>query len=403
MSPQEKTRYIIAGSLIDGSGLKLRRKSYLAVDGSDISAIGPVDDLNAGNGAEIVDLSHCTLLPALVDCSVSLVQSPSVDDRIRLSAEAAGHKEKEELLKKHLSYCDAYGVLGIAANDDISPFVQGYQKRDGGRHILDIRIPVKHGQGCLDDPASDGVNGDFLKIYSTSDIGIEEDSGRFSDGELSRMLKNRGGKKAVVVANGEQRVKEALEAGCDAIEQGYDMGLDNLRRMAEKNVLWIPGVLRAKNGIDGSSGGGDVCCRFSQRYVSPGKPVPGAEAFWKKMLAQQMTLLQEAKNVGVTVAIGTGAGSVGLLHGESMLEEMKLFMKAGYTLEETIRAGSENGARFFGMKGLGKLDVGRRATFLLTRGTVKQLPRKLSFLEGIYVDGFPSDTYRKNPEITVIG
>jgi adenine deaminase len=80
-----------------------------------------------------------------------------------------------------------------------------------------------------------------------------------------------------------------------------------------------------------------------------------------------------------------------------MVEEMKLFIKAGYSLEETIRCASENGARFFGMENLGALTVGRKATFLIARGMVKQLPRKLSYLEGIYVDGAPSITYHKNP------
>ncbi|MBU3936603.1 MAG: amidohydrolase, partial [Proteobacteria bacterium] len=58
---------------------------------------------------------------------------------------------------------------------------------------------------------------------------------------------------------------------------------------------------------------------------------------------------------------------------------------------------SENGAGFLGMEKLGTLTVGRRATFLISRGTVQQLPRKLSYLEGIYVDGAPSSTYSKNP------
>jgi hypothetical protein len=49
------------------------------------------------------------------------------------------------------------------------------------------------------------------------------------------------------------------------------------------------------------------------------------------------------------------------------------------------------------MKELGQLTVGRKATFLITRGTVQQLPRKLSYLEAIYVDGIPSIAYRKNP------
>ncbi len=176
---------------------------------------------------------------------------------------------------------------------------------------------------------------------------------------------------------------------------------DNLRKMAEKNVLWIPSVLRSKNALDSASTSGNVCCRFSLRYVAPGKPVPGAETFWKKMLAEQLTQLRFAKKIGVTTAVGTGAGSIGILHGESMVEEMKLFIKAGYSLEETIQCASENGSRFFGMENLGTLTVGRKATFLIARGTVKQLPRKLSYLEGIYVDGAPSITYHKNLVKTV--
>ena len=135
---------------------------------------------------------------------------------------------------------------------------------------------------------------------------------------LGRILQHRGDRKAVVVANGPQQVGEALAAGCDAIEQGYGMGEDNLRKMAEKDVLWIPSVLRAKNGLDGASSGGEVACRFSTRYVAPGKPVPGAEDFWRKMLAGQLGQLRLARKFGVKTAVGTGAGSVGILHGESM-------------------------------------------------------------------------------------
>ncbi|HFQ90146.1 MAG TPA: hypothetical protein ENK27_08705, partial [Desulfobulbus sp.] len=112
-------------------------------------------------------------------------------------------------------------------------------------------------------------------------------------------------------------------------------------------------------------------------------------------LAGQLAQLRLARKLGVRTAVGTGAGGVGILHGESMVEEMKLFLRAGYTLEETIRCASEHGARFFGMDGLGMLAPGRRATFLAVRGTVKQLPRKLSYLEDIYIDGRPSTAYRK--------
>jgi len=395
------TRFIVAGWFIDGSGADVRRNVFLAVQDGIITAIGSAADLPRNDRAAIDDFTHCTILPALVDCSVSLSRSPSVDSEVRLSAEKAGLAQKAAMLERHILDCHAHGVQGVADSDDMTGLVERYQEGMAQKSIIDIRTSGRLYRSRQDCAAGNPAGGDFLKIGYSGNIEDEEaPHPRLNHEDLCRLLQNRGGKKAVVVANGRQQVKEALEAGCDAIEQGYLMGEDNLRKMAKKNVLWIPSVLRAKNALDGAGTGGDVCCRFSLRYTAPGKPIPGAEAFWKKRLAEQLTQLRFARKLGVTTAVGTGAGSVGILHGESMVEEMKLLIKAGYSLEETIRCASENGAGFFGMEKLGTLTVGRQATFLIARGTVQQLPRKLSYLEGIYVNGAPSTTYHKNPVMT---
>jgi len=393
------TQYILAGGLIDGSGAGVLRDVFMAVQDSIITAIGPATDQPRPKQAEFVDLSHCVILPPLVDCSVSLMHSPSVDWQVRLAAEHADPMARAAMLERHLSYCHVYGVLGVVANDDLDDLLAKERMAGAPGSVIDLRFAgplCRTRQDCVAGPL---LGRDFLKIDYTGNIEDQEPPNlRFNLKDLGRMLRNQGGKMAVVVvANGQQQVAEALAAGCDAIEQGYGMGEANLRMMAAKKVLWIPSVLRAKNGLDGVSSGGEVCCRFSQRYVAPGKPNPGAEAYWKKTLAEQLSQLRLARKLGVTTAVGTGAGSVGILHGESMAEEMKLFMKAGYSLAETIRCASENGARFFGMKKLGILAAGRPATFLITRGSLQQLPRKLSYLEGIYIDGAPSSTYHKNP------
>lgn len=392
------TRCIVAGSLIDGSGGEVRRDVFLQITDTVITAIGSAADLPRHTGEASDDFSHCIIVPPLVDCSVSLSRSPSVDQGVRVAAEEAGLTEKTAMLERHIRYCHAYGVLGVADSDDPTGLVAQYRERMAQESGIAIRCSGPLCRSSRDCAADNPPGGDFLKIGYSPDIGGEEDpSPRLSPEELGSLLQRRGGRKAVVVANGPQQVAEALAAGCDAIEQGYGMGEDNLRKMAEQGVLWIPSVVRAKNGLDSASSGGEVACRFSTRYVAPGKPVPGAEAFWRKMLAEQLAQLRLAGRLGVKTAVGTGAGSVGILHGESMAEEMKLFLKGGYSLEETIRCATENGAEFFGMENLGRLAVGRKATFLIVRGTVQQLARKLSYLEGIYVDGAPSIAYRKNP------
>lgn len=365
-------RFIKAGSLIDGNGGPVQRNIFLTVKDGFIIAINLAAELPEDAGAVTDDLSKCTIVPALVDCSVSLTQSPSVDLKVRREIAEAGSARKAALAAQHVSYCHAHGVLGVADNHDDIGLKDQLPKILEQNSNIDIRTAGR----------------DFLRIVYSSIVSHDAppDSGLNYD-DLMSMLPRKGDKKVVVVANGEQQVKEALAAGCDAIEQGYDMGEDNLRKMAETGVLWIPSVLLAKNSLDGAAGGGEVMCRFSMRYAAPGKPDPGAEAYWKRMLAAQLAQLQLAKKLGVSTAIGTGAGSIGILHGESMVEEMKLFIKAGWSLEETLHSGSAIGAGFFNMEQLGALAVGQKATFLVARGTVQQLPRKLAYLENVYVEG----------------
>ncbi len=397
------TRVVMAGRFIDGSGADVRKNVFLTMCNGIITAIGPAPDLPQIAEAAIDDFSHCTIVPALVDCSMSLLRSPSVDRKVRLDAEEADLAKKTTMLARHIYYCHSHGVQGVVNNNDISDVLECYQKEITKGCLIDIRSPCNLCRSKQDCASRDLAYGDFFRIgYSENIEKAKTQSARIRREELCLILQNKDRREnTVVVANGMQQVNDALEVGCDAIEQGYGMGKDNLRKMAEKNVMWIPSVLRVKNAMDGADTGGGGCCRFSLRYETPGKPDPDANVFWKRMLDEQLAQLRFARKLGVTTAVGTGAGGVGILHGESMVDEMKLFIKAGYSLEQTIQCASENGARFFGMENLGTLTVGRKATFLIARGSVKQLPRKLSYLEAIYVDGFPSIAYSKNPIKTV--
>lgn len=121
----------------------------------------------------------------------------------------------------------------------------------------------------------------------------------------------------------------------------------------------------------------------------------------EKNLALQLEQLAYAKECGVNIALGTDSGSIGVLHGESLVEEMKLFMKAGFSLSRAINCATECGAKLLGIDDrLGMISKGKPANFLVARGTPAQLPRKLTYLEAIYLDGEPSPLYRRDPDYT---
>jgi imidazolonepropionase-like amidohydrolase len=397
----DATRFIVAGGLLDGRSAVARKNVYLAVKDGRITAMGRRDELPDEPGAIIDDLSHCTIVPPLMDCSVALSRSPSIDPNTQASVEAADPEQRAALFRRHIGDCLAHGVLAVADNGTPEGLLARSRTPTAQEQAIVICSSAPILLNTADDAPTPALGHQFHRIQYSPDIDQAEVSGPgmsvMNVDALRSLLSQPRREKTVVVANGPQAVAEALAAGCDAIEQGYLMGEENLRKMAADQVLWLPSVLRAKNALDSSGSGGEVCCRFSLRYVAPGKALPGAEVHWKAMLADQLGQLGRARILGTPTAVGTGAGSIGILHGESVVEEIKLFIKAGYSLAAAIGCASEQGARFFGVAQIGALMVGSPATFLLTRGTPHQLPRKLAYLEGVYVNGAPSGSYRKTP------
>src|SRR5436305_9667800 len=71
-SPTPKTIYIRAGHLFDGTGDKTRDNMVIVVSGDRIQSVSPAGAVSIPAGATVVDLSHATVLPGLIDCHTHL-------------------------------------------------------------------------------------------------------------------------------------------------------------------------------------------------------------------------------------------------------------------------------------------------------------------------------------------
>ena len=65
-----------------------------------------------------------------------------------------------------------------------------------------------------------------------------------------------------------------------------------------------------------------------------------------------------ARQYEVPIALGTDAGSPAVDHGIAMIDEMKILMEAGFSIEKTIRCATFNGAQLLGIRDLGLLVPG---------------------------------------------
>ena len=398
------TTYILAGWLIDGSGGPAREKMLLRVEDGRFAAIEEYRPDSGVDVSRLTDLSHCTILPPLVDCHMHLFMSGTTDQRLREAQLTAGYEELRPVMARHLHDLFGHGVLAARDGGDPGGFALRLREEQGmhAEMILKLAGRAWHRQGrygrlvgrCPEEGepldlafARDEEPVDVVKVMQSGLNSLKEfgrqTSPQFTLEELAGVVRAASAKglKVMVHANGREPVRLATLAGCHSIEHGFFMGRDNLLRMAEKGTFWVPTAFTMKAYLANIGSAG---------FGADPKVV-------EKNLNDQLAQLAFAREQGVNVAIGTDAGSLGVLHGESVVEEMKLFIKAGYSLPEAIRCATANGAQLLGLDDFGLLAKGRTATFLAARGGPAQLPRKLGYLEGIYLNGLPSTLYRKNP------
>lgn len=400
-------KYFLAGWVIDGSGGPVKKKVLLKIIDGKFAAIDqyhPDDELNL---EQVQDLSHCTLLPPLVDSHVHLFMSGTIDQQVREQQLAASYAEIRSAIERHLHYLFSHGVLGVRDGGDHGAFALKYRTENVVSEEMVLRVAGRAwkqkdrygnligrspgpGESLLQAFKNDTADVDHVKLVNSGLNSLtqygHETAPQFTLNEIADLVtaSKRQGRKVMVHANGKIPVQIAVEAGCHSIEHGFFMGVDNLKRMAEQATVWVPTIFTMKAyGQNHSSGG----VRVDPQVI-------------RKTIDHQLQQLAFARELGVTVALGTDAGSLGVLHGESVVEEMRLFIKAGYTLVEAIRCATCNGAELLDLDG-GLIAVGKPADFLVTRGTPAQLPRKLAYIEGIYIGGEPSKIYRKNPVKTV--
>jgi imidazolonepropionase-like amidohydrolase len=384
-----------AGWLIDGSGRPAQPGVRLEIEGGRIRALGtrrPAEGAGAGSGC--VDLSGCTILPGLVDGHVHLCLSGTLDPQRRLRQLRAGRAELAAAVAAHLRRHFAAGVLAVRDGGDRGGIARrfrcGPDARAAGLPPVAVSSggPAWHRPGrygsligralpagrSLAELAANVKRVDFLKVVQSGLNSLtvygRQTAPQFDAVEIAAACAaaRRRGLGLMVHANGREPVRAAVEAGCLSIEHGFFMGRENLERMAARGVFWVPTAVTMH--------------AYAEALAAAGQPADVA----RRTLEHQLEQLRLARAIGVAVAAGTDAGSPGVAHGPALGVELRLFMQAGFRVEEAVACASRNGARLLGLDG-GELAAGRTASFIAVPGPPDGLPESLARLRAVVVAG----------------
>ncbi len=378
-------------------GEPVQEKKIVKIQNGRIDQIRSADKTDYER-SDILNLSGSTVLPCLVDSHVHLTMSGTTDRKLRTHILGAGYDEAEKVIGNHLMQHQAHGVLTVRDGGDKNAHVLRYQLENDRAFESHVALKVsgrawhqkrRYGGLIGRSPAENQTLGSALErssekidqikivnsgLNSLADFG-RETSPQFNISEMKDACRQAHGlgRKVMVHANGKVPVSIAIESGCDSIEHGFFMGKENLEKMAEKNILWVPTACTMK--------------AFSEQPDGPGISSDVA----KRNLDHQLENMALARTLGAPIAVGTDAGSPGVHHGRSVSEEMALLTEAGYTIEETVQCATSLGAGLLDLKETGMLAPGVPATFISVKGRPVNLLDNLKQIEHLFLKGSRMD------------
>jgi imidazolonepropionase-like amidohydrolase len=370
------------------------RDVLLEMEHGRISSIRDAGDDQPGSRL-IADFAGCTLLPGLVDCHCHLFMSGSADPRVRETQLRADFQCLREVIAGHIRQQLVHGVVAVRDGGDYGGYALRYKQQVLPNERTPLRLmvagkawraPRRYGRLIGRSPErglslaqsilqeTEGI--DHVKIVNSGLNSLltyaKETAPQFAAGELKEAVKVAGrlGLKTMIHANGRRPVRAAIEAGCQSIEHGFFMGAENLLRMAAKGVAWVPTAFTMK------------------AYAETLSPGLRESEIAERNFDHQVAQLSKALEYGVSIALGTDAGSLGVHHGEAMSHEIDALLSAGCSLEKAIQCATWNGAVLLGIeRELGRLTSGMPATFVVAKGAPQQLPSSLRPPQEVWVRG----------------
>lgn len=370
----EPSRKILAGWLIDGTGAPARQHIMMVIEKGRIVEMRPFCGNEARDDDRWLDLSGCTVLPPFMDCHVHLGISGAIQQKS--PRRQLAYETLLPLMQQQTRDLLRHGVLCARDGGDPAGNTLRYKisdlKTGGIRFRLKAAGAAWHREGRYgrfigkavaggEDPVAvieggTASGGDHIKLIqsglnSLADFG-RQTAPQFDAETIGRIyaFSRKIGAGLMIHANGEVPVAAAGAGGCDSIEHGYFMGDENLRRLADAGITWVPTAVPMKAYAD----------------YFPRTSVEFDVA--QRTLDHQLAQISRAREFGLTVALGTDSGSPGVEHGTAVYEELKLLVAAGYTVEAAISCATLNAARLLKTDLPGYLATGAPATFIVKKG-----------------------------------
>ncbi len=398
---------IRAGTLIDGKSNAPRRGQVIVVRGNRIESVSDAAKAVIPSDGSVIDLSHATVLPGLIDChthiflqgdvpaeggyDVQLLKHPLAYRAARAAVSARRALEQgfttiRDVETEGAGYGDVGIKMAIEAGHIPGPrmFVVTRAISTTGGYPLEGYAPeitVPKGVQIVDGPVEARKaareqldNGaDWIKVYMTHRSWLDAKGNLVSQPTLTLeeiraiVEETHGwGKKVACHAYNGVGLHRALDGGCDSIEHGLDLDDAAIAQMVKQGTWYCPTM---------------------SVYYHDQAPADTPEGKHdRKRVAVHGPSLQKAIKAGVKIAFGTDAG--GFTWTEPIAQEFPRMVEFGMTPMAAIQSATSHAAEMLGMTGqLGVVAPGAYADIVAVPGDPLKDVSELSRVVFVMKDG----------------
>ncbi|HTV81431.1 MAG TPA: amidohydrolase family protein [Acidobacteriaceae bacterium] len=383
--------WLRVGTLLDGSGNPPLRDGQVVYDQDLILYAGadtpPRDCLGPAQRTPDAQLPDYTLLPGLIEAHAHLfLEGGELDPEKRSAHLRQSPDMLLQLASARLDKLVRPGIIAVRDAGDrhgvglaLSRLDQDMRQsrlRPRGQHpYIDspgaaIHRRGRYGsfmgepledcpspRGCVEARVSAGA--DRIKIIATGIIDFQagavagqpqftaEEVGEFT--AAARSL----GKQTLAHTSGAAGIDNVIAGRVDSVEHGFFVTADQLARMRDRQITWVPTFAPVQKQLDHAGIlGWDAKATTNLRCI----------------LDQHAASLMRARALGVPILAGSDAGSWGVLHGFGLLDELELMERAGLSPLEVLHAVTGAPSQRLALRdNLGQIRPGFLSRFLLTR------------------------------------
>jgi imidazolonepropionase-like amidohydrolase len=412
-APSPAVTVIRAGTLIDGKSGSPRRDQVIVIRGNRIESAGDAGKTPIPEGAAVIDLSHATVLPGMIDAhthiflqgedpaeggyDIQLLKYPIAYRAARAAVAARraldqGFTTIRDVETEGAGYGDVGIKMAIEQGHIPGPrmFVVTRAISTTGGYPLEGYAPeivVPKGAQIVDGPVEARKaareqldNGaDWIKVYMTHRSWVDAAGNLVSQPTLTLdeikaiVDETHGwGKKVACHAYNGVGLRRALDGGCDSVEHGLELDDAAVSQMVKQGTWYCP--------------------TMSVYYSHNEPPDTPAGKRDRKRVTLHGTSLTKAYKAGVRIVFGTDVG--GFPWTEPIAAEFPRMVEFGMTPMAAIQSATSTAAEMLGMSGqIGVIAPGAYADIVAVPGDPLKDVQELSKVSFVMKDG---KVFRKN-------